>query len=112
MIENASGTCGDLADMGLELGYHEDGEHLFSSDIVRDVEIRNGRTDFAGVRVLEENSSARQKTFALDIPDRHLDDRVEQHCRADRHEDNQRGHGGSLELHRAAVDGNFGALHA
>ena len=112
MIKNVASTRGNLVDLGLKLGRHENGEHLLSADFICDVAIRDGRIDFIGVRLLAKNSLSRQKISPVDNFDGRLNARDKQHRRANRYAINQRGHGGSLELHRAAVDSNFGALHA
>lgn len=52
--------------MGLELGRHEDSEHLFPADTVRDVAIYTGRADSFGGLLLEKNSVARIKMLAVD----------------------------------------------
>ena len=64
-----------MVNLGFELGHHEDGEHLLSADFICDVAIRDGRIDFIGVRLLEKNSVARKKIFAVDIFDGHFNDR-------------------------------------
>jgi len=61
-----------LADLGLELGCNEDGEQLFSADFVRDMAICFGRVNFVGGGVLEKNSSARSKIFAVHNFDGHI----------------------------------------
>ena len=74
MIKNVARTRSNLVDLGLELGHHENGEHIFSADTFRDVAIWDGRIDFVGVRVLEKNSVARQKISAVDIFNGLVDD--------------------------------------
>ena len=111
MIRNVASTRSDLVNLGLELGRHENGEYLLSADTFCDVAIWNGRINFIGVRVLAKNSIPRQKISAVDNFNGNFNARAKQHRRAGRNAIDKRGHGGSIKLHRAALDGNFSALH-
>ena len=101
-----------MVDLGLELGNHENREQLLPADFVRDVAFRDGRADFACRRVLAKNPVAESEISAVDFLDGHLYDCIEQHRRAGRYAVNQRGYGGSLELHGTALDGDSCTLHA
>ena len=109
--KNVAGTHNNLVDMGLKLGRHENSEHIFSADIVCDVAIFNGRIDFIGGCLLEKNSTARSKIFAVDNFDGNFATHIKQRRRTNRYAIGKRGHGGTFELHCAAVDGNSGALY-
>ena len=112
MVKNVACTRGNLADLGFELGHHENGEQLFPADFICDVAIWDGRIVSVGVRIFAKNSFAAKKILAIYFFDGLIDDCAKQYRRASRHENNQRGHGGGLKLHCATLDGNFGALHA
>ena len=111
-MKNVAGTRSDLVNLGFKLGRHEDGEYIFPADFVRDVAICFGRVNPFGGGVLEKNSSARRKIFAVDNFDGSLANFIEQRRRAGRYAFDKRGHGLRIELHRADLDGDYGAFRA
>ena len=101
-----------MVNLGFELGRHENGEYIFPAYFVRDVAIWFRRIDSVSSSVLEKNSVARREIFAVDNLNRNFATEFKQHCRAGRNANDKRGHGGGLELHRAALDSNFSTLRA
>ena len=111
-MKNVASTRSDLVNLGLELGCHENGKYLFPAYFVCDVAIWFRRIDSVSGGVLEKNSVARREIFAVDNLNGNFATELKQHSRASRNANDKRGHGGCLELYRAALDGNFSTFRA